>query len=503
MSVPPMPSPDPCDKEEDPAAGNRSDRGEDSPRRFRLRPLAGGEQGQSTAEYLGVLLLIAAIVAALVMAGIGPLVARGIERAICLITSGPEASCALVSERASEVKCMTDRQNRQFGYNVTAFSVRADRSLNDRLSVYGGDAPSTVTLYEGGGAGVEGMVGRKKALEASGHVSLLGEVGYQYEFDGEEGARDFLEARRGGLERYAELAIPGSTSLQSGLDFLRREVGPALGCESCASDERVPDKLVAKVGVRAQGNVSADSGHVGGAAQATLSETGTVTHDVETGARTFQVGLKGNGVVAGGLESNQLPVELKGMLGGTASGSLKVKFDASGEPQTLVTTTKTGYSYGAEGGANAEALEAPDVNDLSVSEQRGRLDVKEARLDLTVPENRAAFEEVFQPVGETMVVPKSQSPDSYMDNVQGLADRYAEDGLFVRSTYDRDVSGDSADVKGVDGVGGRGIKGGEGLTFGAGGQDDTTVLSLREAEVMDRRNPGTSWQPLPSCDTEE
>lgn len=498
MSMPPPPPPDRCGPEGDPAAGDRSDRRDGPRRRWRLRALVGGERGQSTAEYLGVILLIAAIVAALVVGGFGPLIARGIERAICLITEGPGASCGAVTNRASEVKCLTDRQTRQFGYNVTAFSVRADRSLNDRLSVYGGDAPSTVTLYEGSGAGVEGMVGVKEALEASGHVSLLGEVGYQYEFDGEEGARDFLEERRGGLERYAELGLPGSTTVQSGMDFLRQKVGPALGCESCASDEHVPDKLVAKVGVRGQGNVGLEGGRAGAAAQATLTETGTVSYDVDTGERTFQVGLKGNGVAAGGLQSNQLPVELKGMLGGTASGSMQVKFDAEGEPQTLVMTTKTGYSYGGEAGLKGEG-----TSDLSVSEQRGNLDVKQARLDLTVPENRAAFEGVFQPVGGTAMIPKAQSPDAYVDNVRRLAKRYAEDGLFVRSTYDRDGSGGSGEVKSVDGVGGRGIKGGEGLTFGAGGLDDATVVSLREAEIMDRRNPGTGWQPLPSCDTEE
>lgn len=500
MSFPPQFPRDRCGHEVSGVAGARCDCRDGFGRRWLLRALAGGERGQSTAEYLGVILLIAAIVAALVVAGIGPMVARGIDRAICLITNGPGASCGAPVNRASEVNCLTDRQTRQFGYNVTAFSVRADRSLNDRLSIYGDGAPSTVTLYEGSGVGVEGMAGLKQVIEASGHASLVGEFGYQYEFDEEDQARNFLEARRGGLERYAELAIPGSTTLQSGLDFLRQEVGPALGCESCASDERVPDKLVAKVGLRAQGSVSADTGHAGGAAQATLTETGTVTYDVDTGERTFQVGVKGNGVAAGGLESSQLPVELKGMLGGTASGSMQVKFDADGKPKTLVMSTKHGYSYGGEAGLNGEAIGAPDMQDLSASKQGGQLDVKKARLDLTVPENRAAFERVFQPVGGTMVVPKAQSPGSYVDGMQELAGRYAEDGLFVDSTYGLDISGGSGDVKSVGGVGGRGIKGGEGLTFGAGGHDGTTVLALRDARVMDRRSPRTGWQPLPTCD---
>lgn len=50
-------------------------------------------EGQSTLEYLGLVLLVAAIVIALLALGLGPALVNGIERAICRVTSGPSAAC--------------------------------------------------------------------------------------------------------------------------------------------------------------------------------------------------------------------------------------------------------------------------------------------------------------------------------------------------------------------------------------------------------------------------
>src|SRR4051812_44088073 len=54
-----------------------------------MKPLRAGarrtERGQTTAEYLGVLVVVAAVIAALVLSGIGPAIADGVSRALCRI----------------------------------------------------------------------------------------------------------------------------------------------------------------------------------------------------------------------------------------------------------------------------------------------------------------------------------------------------------------------------------------------------------------------------------
>lgn len=58
-----------------------------------LRMSRPGDRGQTTLEYLGLVLLVAAIVIALLSLGLGQSLANGIERAICRITNGPGLVC--------------------------------------------------------------------------------------------------------------------------------------------------------------------------------------------------------------------------------------------------------------------------------------------------------------------------------------------------------------------------------------------------------------------------
>ncbi len=457
-------------------------------------------------EYIGVTVLVATLLGVVLTAGPRAFsqLPPAFKNALCnvLTAMGVEGcSTASATDRASQLQCLTGRQTREFGYHLTAFSVRADRSLNDRLSVYGDSGGATVTLYDGSGVGVEGIAGAdvlSKGRGVSGHVSVIGEYGFRYEFDSEERARDFLDAKRGGLERYAKALVPGSTAIDSGLDFLRHNIGPYLGCESCASDKRVPDAVVAKVGLQAEGNAWAGAGPVSGSARLSLAETGTVTYDLDTHERTFRARVKGQGTAELGVSSARLPVELSGLAGGSGSGAIEVTFGPDGEPKTLTVITKHGYSYGGRAGLDSGTVPGHQT-DLSVQQREGRLKVTKARLDLTVPENRAAFERLFKPVGGTVVAPRPQTPGEFTDDLHRLAGRFARDGLFTRYTYSRDLTAGSGGATSSGEIGGRSIRGGRGLAFGAGGKNKTTVIKLRKASVRDMRNPNTHWKPLPTC----
>src|SRR5687767_2730881 len=95
------------------------------------------ERGQATVDYVGVVLLLAVVLAATVgvvaVSGLGEQVVAAMRRALCIVTGGP---CD-PAERAAREPCVLSAEHRSDGGAVTVSVVRVgerDAVIRERRS---------------------------------------------------------------------------------------------------------------------------------------------------------------------------------------------------------------------------------------------------------------------------------------------------------------------------------------------------------------------------------
>jgi hypothetical protein len=117
------------------------------------------------------------------------------------------------------------------------------------------------------------------------------------------------------------------------------------------------------------------------------------------------------------------------------------------------------------------------------------VNVREVHLDLTVPENRAAFERVFLTTGP-LAHPKTWAMTDG-GAMAGFVQRVEEDGLVAEFEYDA--------MSGELGGGFARYPGSRRGMWGIFPKTGASERDLREARYMDMRQDDPRFQPLRSC----
>jgi hypothetical protein len=360
-------------------------------------------------------------------------------------------------------------------------------------------------------------------LEARARISGMGDLAYVYNFPaaygGEEGARSFLDDRRSGVNQAVDIVVPGAQTVREGANQLGNwtedRVGDVAGwfgqgpsaAEQKAREARQaagsPDAIEVSLSLQGEAGVSGDmgiaraeagvSGEIKGTAAMALHEDGP-----DKAAPSFVGSAKFKLI---GEATLGLPDDAGGMalppllnIGGTygTTVSYKVEFD-SDNPIKLVLATET-TAKGSLGAA-PQLKRGPSSMGAKARANEGSITLQTSTLDLTVPENRAAFDDVFTTYGASagshqirIADIRLQDLPTMIDSWQGLQSRLDADAYVARYTYD--TSGDE-----ITGQGRTEIKA---AGYGVGGQMTSDTRVLTTATGRDNRSGGVE-QTLATC----
>jgi hypothetical protein len=452
----------------------------------KLKCRRASDAGAASVEYTGMIFVVVLIVGSIVL-GATP-IGGAIKSKICLAVG---ASCASVTSQerfAALTKCVVRRDDRNLGYGGNIRIYNVDRKDGDRVTV-NSDGSASVLLSQSvaGGVGLTGKTvtkgGKDTKLSVDAKIQLVGDVAYVYNvpkaWGGEETAKSILDDKAGTLDRYGNLILgPWATSAMEGVGKAADGVGNAwrwgldtLGIDEESDDERAArergealsqaDAIRVSVGLQGSAGVSVDAGIAKASATGTASAKGTVQvslngsgEDKAGSSFTATVDLKGTleGVMGvpgdgrpGQAPSADIPPFLSGALVGGALWSYKVDYDAAGNPSKLTMTTET--SGQLQGGIKPPKVGLPGGAGTSVSGKAsgsvGSADVEEVVLDLTTPENRAAFDDLFLTYGigvgdhrAQVTALKLDEWSDLMSHADALSDRLMQDALVTRFNYD-------------------------------------------------------------------
>lgn len=159
------------------------------------------ESGQVSAELMGMLVVVAGIIAVLAGAGFGGQISGSISAAVCRIAGGTCSVETPSHEPTSE--CETLSESGEAGADVVVFSVdvgATGKYTVSRTVDKDGKEHWYVTLAGEGRAGADVMLGEKahlgdfgEGVSAEVKALLKGGGGAKYEFGNENDARDFLK----------------------------------------------------------------------------------------------------------------------------------------------------------------------------------------------------------------------------------------------------------------------------------------------------------------------
>lgn len=451
------------------------------------------ERGAATVEYLGVLLILGAAFAATALfsglSGDGFLVqtvrygvCKGLSTAVAKLGVEVDTPCQAPESRKLP-RCVTYQQDRLLGVNGAFRFVRGEINGKDRILTYvdpaTGDEKALVFLSNEGGVGVEAA--RKKALkkagpelQASAKAMADAGTGVVYEFDSRKEAQDFLDQRRGNIFTRAAGVLTGGKA-----DALFDGIRHLLGDE----DAPEPTGVTVDLGLQGEGGVSGEQnlGRVGikGKLQAKGRAGGRYRQNFD-GTSRLTVRFEGELTGEAGLTSKtKLPVlgDLNLTPGGSINGAVgyRVKFDKNGEPIQFQLRSETGHGTHVKGGSEGGEGKGSD----------GKLTRHTYTLDLTDPENKAAFDKAF-PLGGR----GPMSPVALLGN-ESLTKQLAKNGIEMEQKYD--TKGDQLSAKAPDNTSGGGIKiGGVGI----GWNNDKASRHLVSARM---RLPGEGWHKLSQC----
>jgi hypothetical protein len=422
-----------------------------------------GQRGQGTVEYVGIIFLVAVLVAlgASAVTGTGPrdiaqAVRDALLRALCIVTGG---DC----EEGGDEPCVTRSDGRAERKGFTAGIVRIG---GDRMVLLERRADGTVlvTELEKGLLGVDADAGGRFRLSIKGRQLRLGGTvggaalarlggGRAWVMPDEHVARALVERLKDGPWNRGT----GPRGLANGP--VRMDVPPAdVVIDEDGGSSSLSGELRAPVGkARAQLQLSAED--VFGSRL-----------DTHTGERTLYV-------------RRQSDLDLAAVLGGRAhrnspqwSGEYAVRLDRSGQPRELIITTTGDYGTSAD---LPEDLQ-PAAGLLSTPARGSRVWVEEAHLDLRDPENLEVARRVIEQV---------RSPRPHLGRIveasEALADRLRAAGRITGRAY-----AVTAGANGVDARIGAGVN--------AGVQFETDIRSTRLLGAAMRAQDG-SWQRDARC----
>jgi hypothetical protein len=384
-----------------------------------------GQRGQGTVEYVGVIFLVAVLIAlgASTALGAGPrdiwsAVRREINRALCIVTGG---DC----DEADDQPCVMRSDGRAERNRFTAGLIRIG---SDRMVLLERRADGTVlvTQLEKGLIGIDAQAGGRLRLSIKGRQLRLGGT-----------ASGAALARLGGGKAWI---MPDERAARSLAERLKeggpwnRGTGPR-GLAGGLVRMAIPPADV----VIDENGVSSDlSGELRAALVKARAGLGLSAEDVfgsrldtHTGERTLYVRRQSDldlAAVLGGRRSH----------GASWSGEYAVRLDRTGEPRELIVTTTGDYRTSAD---LPEDLQ-PAAGLLSAPTRGARVWVEEAHLDLSDPENLEVSRRVIEQV---------RSPGPHLGRIvevsDALAERLRAAGRIAGRAYAVRTSDDGIDAR--------------------------------------------------------
>ena len=443
----------------------------------------GRDGGAGSLEYIGVLLLVASLVAAVAVALVPTAapVRDGVSTLVCRVLGG--TACGGDAVQANPLpRCETSFGSRRIGIDATAFSVKVGRSDEYRISRYG-DGSARVSTIDTGEIGAAGGVGGKVDMQ----LGPEGQVRSGARLSGESVAGGSLRALYDfDTVEAAEAWVAGNRSATGhALNFLG---GPlADGVEQVWNmvdgDRLKPSGYAVEVSSRLKGSATAGFGGLAnGAAEVTGTVAGTYEQSIRDGTSSF------SGTATGTGNAQLSALFARGGVSGSEAIGYTVAFDRDGRPTSFTLTSTSDRS--ATLGTNTTPLGTgstvvPTIGwGGTVSAVAGSV-VESMSLDLSLPANRSAFDD-FMVVAGPVAAPRI-GPGA-LRNAEALGARFATDGLFTRTTYDVQNGGGRADVDMS-----------AGFKFGLGGAVDTVGRSITGSEYFDARQAAAGSRPLTTC----
>jgi hypothetical protein len=448
-----------------------------------------GERGQASAEYLGMVVVVAALIAAIALSPIGEAIGAGLKAAVCRMLGG---SCP--TEAASDwapTNCITGSSSGSLGFDASIGPInfgqhgsylterRSDGkylvTYSDSKTVGVGVTPAAYGSIEWGDTSYGGGV------YATANANLVFTGGQVWQFDDEDDAKKWISWHR------TSEALPNALPVGGSIVKEPVHIGQEILSHTPFGQKHPKAETVARF---EEGGVDFNASAAGLArgpegvsayAEAVLQESlGTRTDEV-TGAVTYYLPVKAL-VDAGISDSETGSLALQA----GASAVYAVTYDQDMKPQTLAITT---YRYDEPGGDLSGNLDARSGNGDGVYFQAGGPDAEppslyqsDAVLDLTDPVNRRLWNDVLGG-GRGSAIDPVGNIGSLADSIRALQDRVYDTGQVSVVEYDADAQRYGATILGS-------------VAGGTGGLDKSST-SLRNAWYFDR-DKGT-YVPWTEC----
>lgn len=501
------------------------------------------ERGAASLEYAGILFVVIALIGG-VTANITP-VGEHIKARICAAVG---ATCSVEDQRqrANDLpKCVVSREDRTLGYGADVRIFNANRTDGDNVTV-NADGSASFTTTQGSAAGV-GLKNKKvkegssvdPSVDAKAQVS--GDVTYVYnvpeEWGGGDTATQFRDDRNSTLGRYSRLIVgPAATTIDEGVTRLSNTVGGWIrsGKNFVTGDEESDeereareteeslneaDAIKAQIGIQGSASLSIkpdESAELSGSVKGSLKGEVTIplnTSGPDAATASFTASVNGEGELAAllGIPADELrgtdaiPPFLNLAVGGGKKFSYTVTYDEDGNPTKL--TMQVDTTTALTGGVQAKGATGNTSGKAGASANAGNLTTEQTILDLTVPENREAFDAVFDTYGTGVAGHQARvsapraliSPiytiatlDEQIDAMNQLQDRIDRDAFEVRYEYETDGSGLTA--------GGTAKEDGLDLAVaGVSWENSSKTTELVSAAAHDNRYPGAEVELTSGC----
>jgi hypothetical protein len=374
------------------------------------------EHGQTSAEYLGALLLVSVVIAAVALTDVGARIEYHARILVCQIGGGTD--CGKVAgnpDAPALTKCITRSSDKSIQGSVKVLVFKLEGGVEGVYRV-AADGTTWVTLKANAGAGLEfstpGVEAGTDEVQASspkGEFSVTGrgEFARTWKFKSEDDAHSFINHM---VDKVVALADPIPNFLQGADDY----------------DPPDQDSDTIYGGVNVSGGVSG-----GGASASGGAEAGLGAQFYANGDKTYFFRAKAN--VKAGYES------FGG--GGDATVTIGVTYDSNGNEKSM-TVLGVGNVAGGIQLTGDDGLSGV-MKALSGSVQAGKRVEFQSTLDLTKPENRRAARAFLD--GRD---PQTGEPVDLATATAGLYHRFDVDAPTNVRLYDLSQTDVGVDVDG-------------------------------------------------------
>jgi hypothetical protein len=395
------------------------------------RPLR-SQRGQTTAEYLGGLLIVSVIVAALALTSVGPQIGFRIKVLVCEIGGGHDCEHTVKGNpEAPELsKCIVRDSDKAIDGSVKVLVFKFSGGVKGVYQV-AADGTTTVTLQADAGAGLEfstpGVKAGDGSTEASSpkgefSVSGNGEFARSWKFGSEKDANDFIHHM---VDKVVAEADPIPDFLQSADDY----------------DPPHQSSDTVYGGVSLSGSASAGGGGAYAEAGGGV-EAGVGAKFDANGDKTYFFRAKANVDAKAG-------ISFAGGFGAGGDGEITIgiTYDKNGNEKTMSVEGVGSVSGGLDltGESDLSGLmKGLEKGTVAGSSQQGKRIEFESELDLSDPANRRAARAFID--GKD---PDTGQPVSLGDATSQLYNRFDAAGKTNARLYDLDSSEVGVDVDGT------------------------------------------------------